>query len=53
MRTPCANPSTGAISPAFEPRAIGVQSNPISATDSILVFAVNTHERFNNPSPPL
>jgi minor extracellular serine protease Vpr len=42
------NPKTGAISASFEPRAIGVQSNPISATDSILVFAVNTYGRFSN-----
>ncbi len=42
------NPRTGAIAESFEPRAIGVQSNPISATDSILVFAVNTYGRFSN-----
>jgi minor extracellular serine protease Vpr len=42
------NPKTGAIGSGFEPRAIGVQSNPISATDSLLVFAVNTYERFSN-----
>jgi hypothetical protein len=32
----------------FDTRAVGVQSIPISATDSILVFAVNTFERFSN-----
>jgi hypothetical protein len=42
------NPKTGAISAAFEPRAVGVQTNPISATDSVLVFAVNTYGRFSN-----
>ncbi len=42
------NPKTGAINTSFEPRAIGVQSNPISAIDSILVFAVNTYGRFSN-----
>ncbi|HEX3395868.1 MAG TPA: S8 family serine peptidase, partial [Steroidobacteraceae bacterium] len=36
------NPKSGTISEAFEPRAVGVQTNPISPTDSILVFAVNT-----------
>jgi minor extracellular serine protease Vpr len=44
------NPKTGAIEAAFEPRAIGVQTNPISATDSVLVFAVNTYGRFSNPA---
>jgi minor extracellular serine protease Vpr len=44
------NPKTGTIEVAFEPRAIGVQTNPISATDSILVFAVNTYGRFSNPA---
>jgi minor extracellular serine protease Vpr len=44
------NPKTGTISAAFEPRAVGVQTNPISATDSVLVFAVNTHGRFSNPA---
>jgi minor extracellular serine protease Vpr len=44
------NPKTGTIEAAFEPRAIGVQTNPISATDSILVFAVNTYGRFSNPA---
>ncbi len=42
------NPKTGAIDEAFEPRAVGVQSNQISATDSILVFAVNSYGRFSN-----
>jgi len=37
LKNPRREPST----PSFEPRAIGVQSNPISATDSILVFAVH------------
>src|SRR6267378_5679189 len=39
----------------FDPRAVGVQTNPIFSktlpivqTDSILVFAVNTFERFSN-----
>jgi hypothetical protein len=33
----------------FDPRAAGVQTNPISGgTNSILVFAVNTFERFSN-----
>jgi subtilisin family serine protease len=44
------NPETGTIEAAFEPRAIGVQTNPISATDSVLVFAVNTYGRFSNPA---
>jgi minor extracellular serine protease Vpr len=44
------NPKTGTIAEAFEPRAVGVQSNPISATDSVLVFAVNTYGRFSNPA---
>jgi len=44
------NPKTGTIAAAFEPRAVGVQTNPISATDSILVFAVNTYGRFSNPA---
>ncbi len=44
------NPKTGTIDAAFEPRAVGVQTNPISATDSILVFAVNTYGRFSNPA---
>src|SRR3989449_1026032 len=32
----------------FDPRAVGVQTIPISLTNSILVFAVNTFERFSN-----
>ncbi len=44
------NPKTGTIDTAFEPRAVGVQSNPISASDSVLVFAVNTYWRFSNPA---
>jgi minor extracellular serine protease Vpr len=44
------NPKTGTIAESFEPRAIGVQTNPISATDSILVFAVNSYARFSNPA---
>jgi minor extracellular serine protease Vpr len=48
------NPKTGTISAAFEPRAVGVQTNPTasptSATDSLLVFAVNTYGRFSNPA---
>jgi minor extracellular serine protease Vpr len=36
------------ISAGFDPRAMGVQSNLISATDSILVFAINTYGRFSN-----
>jgi len=31
-------------------RAVGVQTNPVSSTDSLLVFAVNTFDRFSNPS---
>jgi minor extracellular serine protease Vpr len=42
------NKETKDISPGFDPRAVGVQSNQISATDSILVFAINTHGRFSN-----
>jgi hypothetical protein len=42
------NKETKAISPGFDPRAVGVQSNLISATDSILVFAINTYGRFSN-----
>ncbi len=34
--------------PYIDIRAAGVQSNPISATDSILVFAINTFTRFSN-----
>jgi subtilisin family serine protease len=41
------NKKTGDIEAEFEPRAIGVQTNPISATDSVLVFAVNTYGRFS------
>jgi minor extracellular serine protease Vpr len=44
------NPKSGTIKTAFEPRAVGVQTNPISATDSVLVFAVNTYGRFSNPA---
>jgi minor extracellular serine protease Vpr len=44
------NPKTGTIEAAFEPRAVGVQTNPISATDSVLVFAVNSYGRFSNPA---
>jgi minor extracellular serine protease Vpr len=48
------NPKTGTIAAAFEPRAVGVQTNPTasptSATDSLLVFAVNTYGRFSNPA---
>lgn len=44
------NPKTGTIEESFEPRAIGVQTNPISATDSVLVFAVNSYGRFSNPA---
>jgi minor extracellular serine protease Vpr len=44
------NPKTGTIDTAFEPRAVGVQSNPFSPTDSVLVFAVNTYGRFSNPA---
>ena len=45
------NPKTGTIEESFEPRAVGVQTNPISSgTDSILVFAVNTYGRFSNPA---
>jgi subtilisin family serine protease len=35
----------------FDVRAVGVQTNPLPGpTDSLLVFAVNTFERFSNPS---
>ena len=44
------NPKTGTIAEAFEPRAVGVQTNPISPTNSVLVFAVNTYGRFSNPA---
>lgn len=33
--------------PYYDIRAVGVQSNPLSATDGLLVFAINTHERFS------
>lgn len=33
--------------PYYDIRAVGVQSIPDSATDRILVFAINTHERFS------
>jgi subtilisin family serine protease len=42
------NKESKAISPGFDPRAVGVQSNLISATDSVLVFAINTYGRFSN-----
>jgi minor extracellular serine protease Vpr len=42
------NKETKDISAGFDPRAVGVQSNLISATDSILVFAINTYGRFSN-----
>lgn len=48
------NAKTGTIAASFEPRAVGVQSNPfLTATntvDSVLVFAVNTYGRFSNPA---
>ena len=31
----------------FDIRAVGVQSFPVSATDNLMVFAVNTFDRFN------
>jgi len=34
----------------YDVRAVGVQTNPVSATDSLLVFAVNTFDRFSSPS---
>ena len=42
------NAKTEKIDGSFEPRAVGVQTIPVSSTDSILVFAVNTYERFSN-----
>ena len=42
------NKESKGISAGFDPRAVGVQSNPISATDSVLVFAINTYGRFSN-----
>ena len=42
------NPRSGTINAAFEPRAVGVQTNPLSATDSLLFFAVNSYGRFSN-----
>ena len=41
------NPKSGGVEAGIEPRAIGVQSN-LTGTDSILVFAINTHERFSS-----
>jgi minor extracellular serine protease Vpr len=32
----------------FDTRAVGVQAIPVSATDSLLVFAINTFERFSS-----
>ncbi len=45
----------GQQSPAFgvtqaDSRAIGVQSNVLSASDRLLVFAINTHNRISNPT---
>jgi hypothetical protein len=34
----------------FDVRAVGVQTNPVSPTDSLLVFAVSTFDRFSNPA---
>lgn len=34
----------------YDVRAVGVQSFPLTATDNLLVFAVNTFERFNHAS---
>ena len=45
------NPQTGAVAAGFEPRAIGVQSDPISATNSVIVFAVNTYGRVSTFAP--
>ena len=35
---------------SYDVRAVGVQTNPVSATDSVLVFAVNTFDRFSSPT---
>jgi subtilisin family serine protease len=35
----------------FDIRAVGVQSYPISPSDNLLVFAVNTFDRFNTAAP--
>lgn len=35
---------------SYDVRAVGVQTNPVSATDSLLVFAVNTFDRFSSPT---
>lgn len=43
------NPTPGTARQVFVPRAVGVQSNPVSNTDSFLVFAVNTYGRLSNP----
>ena len=42
-----ANPSGIAFD---DPRAVGVQAFPRTATDNYLVFALNTWTRFNNPA---
>jgi hypothetical protein len=34
----------------FDIRAVGVQTFPVSSTDNLLVFAVNTFDRFSNPA---
>jgi hypothetical protein len=34
----------------FDIRAVGIQSFPVSATTNLMVFAVNTFERFNTPA---
>jgi minor extracellular serine protease Vpr len=41
------NPKTGALDRGIEPRAVGVQSN-LTGTDSVLVFAINTYDRFSS-----